>query len=46
MIAVSVTFKNDNPKTVWNMLAEKLEREPTNEEARLEVIRIIGKVQS
>ena len=41
MIQVNITFTNKNPNTIWNQLAEKLGREPTNEEAKQEVIRIM-----
>lgn len=37
MIAVRVTWRNDNPNTIWNALARKLGREPTNDEAESEV---------
>lgn len=39
---VKVTFTNDNPDTIWNRLAAKLGREPTNEEAKAEVKRILA----
>jgi len=38
---VSVTVTNDNPGTIWNRLARRLGREPTNAEARDEVRRIL-----
>jgi hypothetical protein len=38
---VTITFRNDNPNTVWNRLAAKLGREPTNAEAAAEVRRIL-----
>lgn len=38
----TITFRNDNPDTIWNVLAQKLGREPTNEEAKQEVIRILN----
>lgn len=38
---VNVTWRNDNPNTIWNKLAAKLGREPTNEEAKAEVQRIL-----
>ena len=41
MIQVNITFTNKNPNTIWNKLAAKLGREPTNEEAKQEVIRIM-----
>lgn len=42
MIQVNVTVRNDNPRTIWNVLAKKLGREPTNAEARDEVRRILS----
>lgn len=41
MFKVTTTFRNDNPDTIWNRLAAKLGREPTNEEAKAEVQRIL-----
>lgn len=41
MIAFTVTVHNDNPNTIWNRLAAKLGREPTNAEAASEVRRIL-----
>lgn len=38
---VNITFTNRNPDTVWNRLAERLGREPTNAEAAEEVSRIL-----
>lgn len=40
---VRVTFAahNDNPNTIWNRLAVRLGREPTNAEAKAEVLRIL-----
>lgn len=38
---VTITFTNPNPDTIWNRLAAKLGREPTNAEAREEVLRIL-----
>lgn len=42
-MAVRVTFtvRNDNPNTIWNVLAKRLGREPTNAEAADEVRRIL-----
>lgn len=37
----TVTWTNRNPATIWNRLAEKLGREPTNDEAKAEVKRIL-----
>ena len=39
---INFTITNNNPNTIWNKLAEKLGREPTNEEARQEVLRIMA----
>ena len=38
---VTVTWRNDNPATIWNQLAKRLGREPTNQEASDEVRRIL-----
>ena len=46
MIRVSITFRNDNPNTIWNTLARKLGREPTNEEAKAEVLRILREAKA
>jgi hypothetical protein len=40
-VAVNIVFRNDNPNTIWNRLAAKLGREPTNAEAAAEVSRIL-----
>lgn len=37
---ITMTWRNDNPNTIWNVLARKLGREPTNAEAGAEVRRI------
>ncbi len=42
MIQVTITWHNDNPNTIWNTLARKLGREPTNAEATAEVKRILA----
>jgi hypothetical protein len=34
---VTVTIHSDRPDTIWKLLAKKLGREPTNEEAIAEV---------
>ena len=39
---VTVTWRNDNPATIWNRLAVRLGREPTNAEAKAEVQRILA----
>ena len=41
MITITTTWTNNNPNTVWNKLAQKLGREPTNAEATAEVRRIL-----
>lgn len=43
-MAVKITFswKNENPNTIWNKLAARLGREPTNAEAAAEVKRIMA----
>jgi len=38
---VTITFHNSNPDTIWNRLAARLGREPTNAEAAEEVRRIL-----
>jgi len=42
---VTVTWRNDNPNTIWNVLARKLGREPTNAEAKAEIERIMQEAQ-
>lgn len=39
---ITITFRNDNPNTIWNKLAAKLGREPTKTEAAAEVRRILA----
>jgi len=41
MIHITHTVRNDNPDTIWNVLAARLGREPTDAEARDEVLRIL-----
>ena len=41
---VTTTWRNDNPNTIWNRLAAKLGREPTNVEVRAELDRISAEV--
>lgn len=41
MVHTTITFHNPNPNTIWNRLAAKLGREPTHEEAKDEVCRIM-----
>jgi hypothetical protein len=38
---ITTTFINNNPDTIWNKLAGKLGRQPSNEEAAQEVNRIL-----
>ena len=42
MISVTVTFHNDRPSTIWNTLARKIGRQPTDQEAIAEVRRIMS----
>lgn len=39
---ITITWTNNNPDTIWNKLAAKLGREPTNAEATAEVKRILA----
>lgn len=41
-MVVVVTWTNNNPNTVYNRLAARLGREPTSDEVRSEVRRIIS----
>lgn len=43
---ITTTWRNDNPNTIWNVLARKLGREPTNAEAAAEVKRILTEARS
>lgn len=38
---VTITWHNANPNTIWNKLAARLGREPTNAEATAEVKHIL-----
>ena len=38
----TTTWRNDNPNTIWNRLAARLGRQPTDAEARAEVSRILS----
>ena len=40
---IRTTWTNNNPDTIWNKLAARLGREPTSDEARDEVNRILTK---
>lgn len=42
MFKVNITFTNKNPDTIWGVLAKKLGREPTHNEACAEVKRILS----
>lgn len=42
MVEIRIAFTNPNPNTIWNRLAAKLGREPTNAEAAAEVKRILS----
>ena len=37
---VTTTWRNDNPNTIYNALARKLGRAPTNEEVKADIRRI------
>jgi hypothetical protein len=41
---ITTTWRNDNPNTIWNVLARKLGREPTNAEVKAELDRITSEV--
>lgn len=43
---VNTTWHNPNPDTIWNRLAVRLGREPTNAEAAAEVRRILAKARA
>ncbi len=32
-LQINTTWRNDNPATIWNVLAARLGRQPTNDEA-------------
>lgn len=42
-VQIRVTWRNDNPNTIWNRLAARLGRQPTDAEAAAEVKRILSK---
>lgn len=42
---VTITFRNDNPNTIYNRLAQRLGREPTHAETVAEVKRILSEAQ-
>lgn len=41
MIAITFTWRNDNPDTISNVLARRLGRQPTRAEEAAEVARIL-----
>lgn len=41
MIRIAITHRNDNPDTIFNKLAARLGREPTDKEAAGEVRRFL-----
>lgn len=41
MVRINVTVHNDNPNTIYNKLKAKLGREPTSQEIKAEVHRIL-----
>ncbi len=41
----TLTFKNSNPETIENKLAEKLGRKPTHEELKRELSRIFSEAR-
>ena len=43
---ITVTWHNAGPHTIWGKLAEKLGREPTNDEAAAEVRRILAEAKT
>lgn len=40
-IQINFTVTNDNPDTIWNKLVAKLGRDPTNDECRDEIHRLL-----
>jgi len=40
-IQITISWRNDNPDTIWNRLAARLGRSPTDREAADEVKRIL-----
>lgn len=43
---ISITHRNDNPDTIWNRLAARLGRQPTQAEAVAEVQRILSEASA
>jgi hypothetical protein len=46
MFFVIVSFHNDNSETIWNKLAKKLGRDPTSDECKAEVFRILDEAKA
>ena len=46
MLSVTTRWTNPNPETIWNRLAARLGRAPTDAEAREEVKRILREAAS
>ena len=44
-VKITTTWHNAGPHTIWGKLAERLGREPTNEEAKAEVLRILDEAR-
>ena len=42
---LTLTWTNDNPNTIWNRLAARLGRQPTNAEAAAEVKRLLAEAR-
>lgn len=42
MIKITHTVTNNNPDTIWNVLASKLGREPSSQELREEIHSILA----
>jgi hypothetical protein len=40
-VEIKTEWRNDNPNTIWNRLADRLGRQPTYAEAAAEVCRIL-----
>lgn len=45
-IEITFSYRNDNPDTIWNRLAQRLGREPTDQEAADEVRRILAEKEA
>jgi len=44
MFKVTMTVTNSNPNTIYNRLKDKLGREPTNDEIKSDIRRILDEV--